>query len=205
MSVQTSTAETVAIGILRRHGGLLRTSQAIALGIHPRTWYSLRDSGAVVPVTRGVYRLADLPPLSAPDLIAVALRAPQAVVCLISALAFHEITTQIPHEVSIALPRLVRQPRIQHPPVRVFRYSGACLVEGVETHTIDGVTVRVFNPAKTVADCFKFRNKIGLEVALEALRFCLERKGTKPDGVLRYARVCRVEKIMLPYLEAIWS
>lgn len=177
--------------------------EALARGIHPRTLYTLRDEGLLMQVTRGLYRLADLPPMQEPDLVAVARRVPEAVVCLISALAFHGVATQIPHEVSIALPRGVRAPGLAYPPVRVFRLSGSCLTEGIETHVLDAVKVRVFGLEKTVADCFKFRNKIGLDVALEALKEALARPGVTPAGVLRYATACRVETVIRPYLEAL--
>src|SRR5215470_13560123 len=189
--------------LFRKHGGMLRASEAIALGIHPRALYRMRDENRLVTVSRGLYRLADLPELSDPDLVSVAARIPQAVICLISALAFHEITTEIPHEVSIALPRTVKRPRLDHPPLRVFWFSRESLTEGIEEHKIDGVKVRVYGPEKTVADCFKFRNKIGLDVAIEALKLCRERKGATPRKLLHYARICRVERIMRPYLEAL--
>ena len=182
---------------------MLRTSEAIALGIHPRTLYYLRDSSRIVPVSRGLYRLADLPELSEPDLVSVAALVPHAVICLISALAFHEITTEIPHEVYIALPRQVKRPRIHSPPLRAFWFSGAALTSGIESHDVNGVSIKVYGPEKTVADCFKFRHKIGLDVAIEALRLCRERKGSSPRKLLHYARICRVEHAMRPYLEAI--
>jgi predicted transcriptional regulator of viral defense system len=189
--------------LFRQHGGMLRASEAIALGIHPRTLYRLRDENRLVTVSRGLYRLADLPELSDPDLVSVATRIPQSVICLISALAFHEITTEIPHEVSIALPRTVKRPRLDYPPLRVFWVSGEALTEGIEEHKIDGVKVRIYGPEKTVADCFKFRNRIGLDVAIEALKLCRERRGSTPRKLLHYARICRVERIMRPYLEAL--
>jgi predicted transcriptional regulator of viral defense system len=189
--------------LFRKHGGMLRASDAIALGVHPRTLYQMRDENRLVTVSRGLYRLADLPELSDPDLVSVAARIPRAVICLISALAFHEITTEIPHEVSIALPRTVKRPRLDYPPLRVFWFSGESLTEGIEEHKIDGVKVRIYGPEKTVADCFKFRNKIGLDVAIEALKLCRERKSTTPRTLLHYARVCRVERVMRPYLEAL--
>jgi predicted transcriptional regulator of viral defense system len=192
-----------AEALFRKHGGMLRTSEATALGIHPRTLYRLRDENRLVTVSRGLYRLADLPELSDPDLVSVAARIPQAVICLISALAIHEITTEIPHEVSIALPRTVKRPRLDHPPLRIFWFSGDALTEGIEEHKIDGVKVRVYGPEKTVADCFKFRNKIGLDVAIEALKLCRERKGSTPRKLFHYARICRVERVMRPYLEAL--
>lgn len=196
-------SERQAERIFRRHRGVLRTSRALRLGIHPRVLYRLRDSGRLIPVARGLYRLADLPESSQPDLVAVASRVPQAVICLISALSFHGITTQIPHEVHIALPRRTRYPRLDHPPTRVFLMTGAAYSEGIETHSIEGVQIRVYGPEKSVADCFKFRNKIGMDVAVEALRLARERKRVTPRGLLYYARLCRVERVMRPYLEAL--
>lgn len=196
-------AERRAEVLFRRHKGVLRTSEALALGVHPRTLYRLRDSGRLVSVSRGVYRLAALPEPSYPDLVVVSTRVPRAVVCLISALSFHDITTQVPHEVQIALPRAARSPRLDYPPVRVFRLTGRAYSEGIETHSIEGVAARVYCPEKTVADCFKFRRKIGLDVAVEALRLARERKRVNPRSLLHYARVCRVERVMMPYLEAL--
>ena len=182
---------------------MLRTSQALKLGIHPRILYRLRDAGWLVAVTRGVYRLADLPEPSHPDLLVVARRVSQAVICLISALSFHGLTPQIPHEVQIALPRRTRYPRLDHPPLRVFLMTGAAYTEGIETHSIEGIPLRVYGPAKTVVDCFKFRNKIGIDVAVEALRLARERKRVTPRALLQYARLCRAERVMRPYLEAL--
>ena len=189
--------------IFRRHKGVLRTSHALKLGIHPRVLYRLRDSGRLVFVTRGVYRLANLPEPSQPDLLVVASRVPQAVICLISALSFHGITTQVPHEVQIALPRRTRYPRLAHPPTRVFLMTGSAYSEGIETYSTEGIQLRVYGPDKTVVDCFKFRNKIGLDVALEALRLARERKRATPRSLLHYARLCRVDRVMRPYLEAL--
>lgn len=192
-----------AEAVFRHHRGVLRTSHALKLGIHPRILYRLRDAGRLVAVTRGVYRLAELPEPSHPDLLVVARRVPQAVICLISALSFHGLTTQIPHEVQIALPRRTRYPRLDHPPLRVFLLTGAAYTEGIETHAIEGIPLRVYGPAKTVVDCFKFRNKIGIDVAVEALRLARERKRVTPRALLQYARLCRVERVMRPYLEAL--
>lgn len=189
--------------VFREHGPVLRTRQALDFGIHPETLYEMHKSGQLVRVGRGVYRLADAEFTEMSDLAAAAIRVPQGVVCLVSALAFHNITTQIPHEVSLALPRPRTPPRVDYPPLRVFTFSRAAYEAGIEAHRIDGVSVRVYNPAKTVADCFKFRNKIGLDVTIEALRLCRERKHITPRLLLKYARVCRVERVMMPYLEAL--
>jgi predicted transcriptional regulator of viral defense system len=186
----------------RRSGGMLRTGAALRAGIHPRRLYDMRDEGVVEELSRGLYRLADLPPLGSPDLVTVALKIPAGVVCLISALAYHEITTQIPHEVHLALPRGTEPPRLKHPPLRVFWFTGGSFTEGIETHNVDGIGLRVYSPEKTLADCFKYRNKLGLDTVLEALRLYRSRKRPNVDDLVKFARVCRVEKVMRPYLEA---
>ena len=192
-----------AIERFREHGGVMRTSEALDLGIHPRTLYALRDAGALERLGRGLYRLAELPPLSNPDLVTVALKAPHGVICLVSALAFHELTTQIPHVVDLAIEQGAESPRIEHPPLRIFRFSRAAWREGVETHEIDEVPVRIYSPAKSVADAFKMRNRVGLNVAIEALKTYRQRFAGGLDDLLRYAHICRVEGVMRPYLEAI--
>ena len=202
MKAMNATTEQAA-AIFRQKGGLLRTHEAIAAGIHPRTLYAMRDAAAIEQEGRGLFRLAGLPPLSDPDLVIVAKRVPAAVVCLISALALHELTSQIPHAVQIALRLGARTPQIEHPPIEVFRFSPDSLDAGVEERQIDGTSVRVFGPEKTLADVFKFRNRIGLEVALEALRNYARGRRRRFDRILEFARKCRVENVMRPYLEAL--
>ena len=202
MAVDQKTYKKQA-AVFRKEGGVLRTTDAIRAGISPRDLYSMRDEGVVDSLSRGIYRLASMPPLSNPDLVSVSLRAPNGVICLISALAFHELTTQIPHEVYVAIDRFTRSPRVDYPPVRVFKFSGEAFTEGVEIHRIDGFQVKIYSPEKTVADCFKFRNKIGNDTAIEALKFYCKRKRNDIDALMRYARICRVDKIISPYLEAL--
>ena len=192
-----------AIKVFRRHGGVLRTSEAIRLGIHPRTLYAMRDAGVLECLSRGLYRIADLPHLSNPDLVAVALKVPTGVICLISALAYHELTTQIPHEVYLALPRGAEPPRLDHPPIRIFWFTGKAFAEGIDTHEVDGVPVRIYGVEKTLTDCFKYRNKIGLDTAVEALKGYVSGRRIDIDKLMVYARICRVEKVMRPYLEAL--
>lgn len=196
-------AREVAAEIFRAEGGVLRTSKAIALGIHPRTLYAMRDAAVLECLGRGLYRLAELPPLGHPDLVRVALGVPTGVICLLSALSLQDLTTQIPHEVYLALPRGAERPRLAHPPVRVFWFTSSAFSEGVETLTMDGIDVRVYGAAKSVADCFKYRNKLGLDLAIEALRLYLRRPGSCVDDLLFFARVCRVENVMRPYIEAL--
>jgi predicted transcriptional regulator of viral defense system len=192
-----------AVAIFKQHGGILRTSKALREGIHPSTLYTMRDNGTLEVVSRGVFRLASSEPLGNPDLVAVATRVPSGVICLISALAFHQITTQIPHEVHVALQRGAEEPRLDHPPIKTYRFAVQAYKAGVEIHELDGIRVRIYSPEKTLADCFKFRNKIGLDTAVEAVRFYHERRNVNVDALMRYAAICRVEKVMRPYLEAI--
>lgn len=189
--------------VFRRHQGMLRTRAALREGIHPRTLYALRKEGILTEMARGLYRLTDLLPLGNPDLATVALKVPGGVVCLISALAYHELTTQVPHEVHLAFPKDRKSPRLTHPPLRIFHYDSQSFREGIAVQKLDGVPVRIYNPEKTLADCFKFRNKIGLDAALEALKLYMRRKSKDLTGLQRYARLCRVERVMKPYLEAL--
>jgi len=190
--------------LFKEHGGMLRTSSALQLGIHPRSLYALRDSGEILPVGRGLYRLAKAPALTNPDWVSVALRIPRAVICLISALAYHELTMQVPHYVDIALPSHAQVPKVGGVPIRVFWFPQSAFEAGVETVTVDHVPVRIYSPEKTIADCFKYRNKIGIDVALEALRTHRERVRRLPvSKLMEYARICRVERVMRPYVEAV--
>ena len=192
-----------ALEIFRQNNGQLRTSEVLRLGIHSKTLYELRDSGDLTQIGRGLYRLTDMPPLSNPDLVVVASKIPQAVICLISALAFHNLTDQVPHVVDIAIEGHTERPVLRQPPIRVFWYSGKLLTEGIEIHQIDGISVRIYGPEKSLADIFKYRNKIGTDVALEALKFYRLHHKFDANKLLYYARICRVENIMRPYLETL--
>jgi predicted transcriptional regulator of viral defense system len=189
--------------IFRAHGGQLRMSEAISHGLSRSRLYALKDQGVIEQISRGVYRLADLPPIGNPDLVTVSLRFPQAVICLVSALSWHGITTQIPHAVSLAVPRDARLPSLDYPPILAHRFSDASFKAGIELHNIDGVQVRIYGAEKSIADCFKFRNRIGMDVVLEALQLYRQRMKFDSGKLLSYARACRVENIMRPYLEAI--
>ena len=191
-----------ALNLFKDQGGILRTSEVLSAGIHPRTLYKLRDEGYIIKVDRGVYKLNDHASLSNPDIAIVAARVPNAKICLLSALDFHEMTKEIPHKIHIAIARTQRDPKNDYPPVEVYRFTAESLTEGIEKHEIDGQTIQVYNPAKTIADCFKFRNKIGIEIALEALQRGLEEKNVEVKEILKYAKICRVKNIMKPYLEA---
>ncbi len=187
-----------------QNGGMLRTSNAIRLGVHPRTLYALRDAGELEQVGRGLYRLASAPQLTSPDVVPISMRVPRGVICLISALAHHGLTTQVPHFVDIALPSHSQIPKIDGIPVRAFWYSEPSFSSGINVVSIDGAPVRIYSPEKSIADSFKYRNKIGIDVAIEALRTYRERK-RKPDfkAVSDFAKINRVERIIRPYLESI--
>jgi len=194
-----------ATDIFRGHGGILRTSEAIKAGVNPRTLYQMRDEGQLEMLSRGVYRLTEATPIGNPDLISVQKRVARGVICLVSALHLHEITLQIPHHVYIAVntSEITRPPKIDYPPTKIFMFLPTAFAPGRETMKVDGFDINVYSPEKTIADCFKHRNKIGLDVAIEALKLYRERKKVRVDKLLEYARICRVEKVMKPYLEAI--
>ena len=190
--------------LIREAGGCFRMSDALRMGISRRTLYLMRDLGIIQPLSRGLYRLSELPDLAEPDLVVATLRIHEGVLCLISALAFHGLTTQVPHEIQIAIDRHRRSPvRIDYPPVRVFRFSGPAFAEGVETSTIDGISIKVYSPEKTIADCFKFRLKLGVDVAIEALKLWWNRPNRDVSALIRYARICGVERVIRPYVEAL--
>jgi predicted transcriptional regulator of viral defense system len=195
-------ASEKAVTLFREHGGTLRTSEALRLGIDSHTLYALRDAGILEQLAQGLYRLADLPPLSNPDLVIVAHKIPRGVICLVSALAYHELTTQIPHAVDLALESGSRRPQLTFPPLRVFWFSGPAWSEGVEVRQVDSTSVRIYSPEKSVADAFKFRRRLGLDLAIEALQAYRGRPDFDVDRLLHYVRICRVEQVISPYLEA---
>jgi len=183
--------------------GLLRPIDLDEFHVPRRYADLLYKRGILERVGRGLYVLKDAQPSEHRSLAEVARRVPHGVVCLLSALRFHHLTTQNPFEVWMAIDRKARPPREPQLAIRFVRFSGEALSFGVEKHRIEGVQVKVYSPSKSVADSFKYRNKIGLDVALEALKDSLHNKKATPDELLRAARVCRVEKVMKPYVEAL--
>jgi predicted transcriptional regulator of viral defense system len=192
-----------ALKSFEKRGGMLRMAEAVRLGIHRNTLYRMVEENLVERISRGLYRLADAEPLGNPDLVTVAAKVPDGVICLISALAFHNLTTQIPHEVYLAIARNSEPPRIDYPPIRTFRFSGKAFTAGIERPLVDGIRVPIYCREKTIADCFKFRNQIGLDTALEAIKFYKDQPQRNVGSLLDYASVCRVSKVIRPYLEAI--
>lgn len=200
--MKTRNLDTV-IRVFRDKGGTLRTRDLIGSGIHTDALYTLRDSGRIVELGRGLYRLAEMGEAEHPDLAVVAASAPNAAVCLISALAYHQLTTQIPSSVHLAVPRGSYHRIKLSVPVTVYRFDSKTFDDGLEMHLVGGMPLKIYSPARTVVDCFKFRNKIGLDVVLEALRLARQRKRVQNRVLLRYARLLRVEKPMSPFLQAI--
>jgi predicted transcriptional regulator of viral defense system len=182
---------------------LFRLSEATAAGVHPEAVRRLTREGQLTRVGRGLYALPALEPTEFRTLAEVAKRVPKGVFCLLTALRFHGLGTQNPREVWVAVDRRAGMPRIDFVPVRAVRLSGAALSGGIDDHDVDGVRVRVTNPARTVVDCFRFRNKIGVDVAVEALRdYRRLRKGTV-DALWRHAERLRLTKVMRPYWDSL--
>jgi len=195
----------ITLRSLRKAGGIVRLSEALRLGIHRRDFYKLRDAGELEMISRGLYRLKECSEPSLPDFIPAAKKVPHGVICLISALAFHEITTQIPHFVYLAIPRSAYKPTISYPPMRYFWYSEKLLKTGVEVHRMNGFIFKIFDVEKTLIDCVKFRNKIGMDIVLEALKMYWRRSSTNINKLMAYAKIFRVEHILKPIMETIIS
>ena len=196
----TTTDRLVA---LVRRRGVVRSRDLVGQGVPRTALAKLVAEGVLDRPSRGVYVLADADVTEYHDLAQACKRVPHGVVCLLSALRFHRLTTQAPHEVWLGIDRKARLPKLDHPPLRVVRFSGAGVAAGVEEHTVEGVRVRVTSPARTVADCFAYRTTVGLEVALEALRDCLRQRRATVDELHRAAQARRMANVMRPYLEAL--
>jgi predicted transcriptional regulator of viral defense system len=186
-----------------KHGAVLRAAHLFDAGLHPRDLYALRDAGHLETIARGIYRIASAPPPAHVDLLVVATRAPHAVVCLTSALAFHELTDEIPHEVTIAIPRNAAAPRLDTPPVRVFRFSDVAYRLGIEHHALDRVDVKIYSPTKSIVDAFRFRNRIGEDVAIKALSEALRSRRVRPGPLLELASKLRARTVIEPYVKAL--
>ena len=183
--------------------GLLRASDLDVIDAPRVVLTRLTAAGILERVGRGLYRLPDAQTSEFESLATVATKVPQAVFCLLTALQFHELTTQLPRQIWIAMPRGSHVPRIGYPPVKMVQMTGDVYMAGVEEHLRDGVKLRVYGAAKTVVDCFKHRNKIGLDVALEALKDAWRMRKASADDLWRYAQACRVANVMRPYMEAV--
>ena len=188
---------------LVRKNGWLRASDLADAGVPRAVLTRMAASGQLERAARGLYRLPDSGSSEHEGLVTVASKVPQAVVCLLSALQFHGLTTQLPWQVWFAMPRGSHVPRLEYPPIRMVQFTGEAYTQGIETHERDGVKLHVYSVAKTVADCFKHRNKIGMDVALEALKDARAQGRASFDDLWRCAKVCRVSNVMRPYMEAV--
>ena len=190
------------INYLKNHGGVARFSSLLKAGFHPDSLVTLRKEKKVSKIARGIYQLANYDIGSYPDFIIAFLQVKRGVICLLSALAFHEATNEIPHSVYMAIPQGAHANRIKYPPIKFYRFSPKAWQAGIEEREIGTHKIRIYNLAKTIADCFKFRNKIGADVAREALKVAVMEKHIKPKEIMHYAKICRVDSIIKPILES---
>ena len=201
--MRSAVTHTQTVLQLARKNGWLRASDLADAGVPRVVLTRMAASGQLERAARGLYRLPDSGSSEHEGLVTVASKVPQAVVCLLSALQFHGLTTQLPWQVWIAMPRGSHVPRLEYPPIRMVQFTGEAYTQGIETHERDGVALHVYSVAKTVADCFKHRNKIGMDVALEALKDARAQGRAGFDDLWRCAKVCRVSNVMRPYMEAV--
>ena len=201
--MQTPDTQTQRVLELAGQRGLLRASHLQELGIARVVLSRLKASGQLERVGRGVYRLPDAQGAEYESLATIAVKVPQAVFCLLTALQIHELTTQLPRQVWIAMPQGSHVPKMDYPPVKMVQFSGEAYGQGIEVVRADQVELRVYGVAKTIADCFKHRNKVGLDVAIEALREAMAANKTNANDLWRFAKICRVANVMRPYLEAL--
>lgn len=191
------------MSFFQRHGGILRFSAILKAGFHPDSLTALEKDKKIEKIGRGLYQLTGHQPSSHPDLVTVCLQAPKGVICLLSALAFHEATSEIPRSVELAIARGIHANKIDYPPVKFYRFTPNAWKAGIEEHKMEGHIIRVYNLAKTVADCFKFRNRIGMDIAREALKIAVMEQRISPKEIMRYAKICRVSNVIKPIIEAI--
>lgn len=192
-----------ALRIFRDNGGVLKASEAIKKGIHPRILYQLRDERSIELIAKGLYALPGLPGINQPDFVAIAKKVPGGIICLVSALYFHELTVQIPRWIDVAIRQSYHPPSISYPPIQFHWFSDAYLDTGVEQHDIGGVVINIYSKEKSIVDCFRLRKKVGVDVALEALKIYWKRGNAKMDLLQQLAKSSRVLRIMTPYIEAV--
>lgn len=193
--------EKELIRFLKKSGGLASYAEVIKAGFNKALIKTILNSGQIQKLDRGLYRLSNGVSLSSPDLIAVSIKVPNGVICLLSALSFHEATNEIPKHVDIAIRRGAHANRIKYPPVRFYRFAFKTWEAGIEEHEIEDHKIRIYSLAKTIADCFKFRNKIGMDIARAAIRIAVMEKDVTPKEIMHYAKICRVGSVIKPILE----
>ena len=191
------------LNYFKEYGGIARFSSIIKSGFHSDTLNALKKEGKIEKIAKGLYRITDYKPDVYPDYTLASLQATRGIICLISALSFHEVTNEIPGHVDIAIPTGTRANSIDYPPIQFYRFSLKTWSVGIEKHQIGNHEIKVYNLAKTIADCFKFRNRIGINIARDALKTAITEKGTNPKEIMKYAKICRVNKIIKPILETL--
>ncbi len=186
--------------MFKDHGGLLRTSEALKAGIHPRILYELRDSGLIEQLAKGLYGIPGLPDVEQPDLATVAKKVPAGVICLLSALYFHGLTVQIPRWVDVAIPPKFSPPSLEYPPVQFHWYSDAVFRAGVEEHGCGTINIKIYSKEKSIVDCFRLRSSVGIDIALEALKTYWLQGNADLKLLNQFAKTSRVLRIMEPYV-----
>jgi predicted transcriptional regulator of viral defense system len=197
------TARQKAIEFINQNGGLIRTRDALKFGIHRRTLYVLWDDGTLIQLTRGLYELANLDRPPRAELAEISKKAPNAVICLKSALALHELSDQKSQAIWVAVERKARKPVFESPPLKAYFFSGEMFYRGVQIRRIMNQAVRIYNAPKTVIDCFRWQKEVGLDTAIQAARTYLERTDARPSELIRYAKICKIENRVRPYLQAL--
>jgi predicted transcriptional regulator of viral defense system len=195
--------ETDLTSFLKKRGGLASYAEILKAGLDKTFIKNALNSGRIQKIERALYRLSEDSSLLNPDLVAISIKVPKGVICLLSALSFHEVTNEIPKCVDVAILRGAHANKIKYPPVKFYRFSDKAWKAGTEEHKIEGHNVKIYSLPKTIADCFKFRNKIGIDVARSALKVAVMEKGINPKDIMQYAKICRVANIIKPILEAI--
>lgn len=197
------TKQDQLIDFIKKNGGFARSAELVSAGFYKAVIYAALEQGLIDRVRHGVYGLAEMPDFSHPDLVTAAIVIPQGVICLITALSFYEVTDEIPRQIDIAVPQGSRNRKTDRFPAKLYYFSRKTWEAGVEEHEIGGHKVRIYSLAKTIADCFKFRNQIGTDTARAALKNSLEQKKADHREIMKYASICRVDKIIKPILETL--
>ncbi len=196
------TKKSQAISIFKLHGGMLRYSEAISEGIHPRILYKLCELGIIKKLQRGLYALTDLPDIEEPDLVVISKIIPKGVICLISALYFHRLTVQIPRWVDVAVHQKYIPAQLKHPPIQIHWFSDKFYNNGIEKHNFCGAEIKIYSREKSIIDCFRLRKKIGIDIVIEALKSYLKQDNINITLLIKFAKESRISKILEPYLQA---